>query len=135
MKNRKPISNINLRLKSATVAGRIVSIRKMKNYCFCDIADMTGKIQLVISSASGTPVPAIGDIVMCSGKPFKTKAGQLSIECSELEILSQGSEDVSNALNNPVIGSGIRRQRSLDLMANNDLKKMVMARSLFIGKS
>lgn len=132
--DRKPIASINLKFKKSTVAGRITSVRKMKNYTFCDVMDISGSIQLVIASSTKIQPPAIGDIVMAAGEPFKTKSGQLSIKCSSLELLSKGSEDVANAISKPAAqGKDVRVQRSLDIMTSSDLKNMVMARSLFIN--
>jgi lysyl-tRNA synthetase, class II len=132
--NRKPIAKVTLKLKKAAVAGRIISVRKMKNFSFCDIADISGSIQLVINSSTKIQSPAIGDIVVADGEPFRTKSGQLSLKCAGLEILSKGSKDVSNAISKPSANSkDVRSQRSLELMASSELRKMVVARSLFIN--
>ncbi len=133
MEGRILIANVHLKLHHAIVAGRIKSVRKMKNYCFCDISDMSGNIQLVINSNGAIRLPNTGDIVMVSGEPVTTKTNQLSINCSTITILSSSSEEVTNAINNHSVKNKVRSRRSLDLMVNEDLRRMVKVRSLFIG--
>ncbi len=132
MKNRSIISSLAIESINVTVAGRIVALRKMKNYCFCDMTDMSGKIQLVIADME-LALPNVGDIVKAEGKTFITKTGQLSIECSHLQIISQSTIEVANALKNVSYNKfDINRQRSLNIITNEDLKKMIKVRSSFI---
>lgn len=133
MDKREYITGINSKSTEATIAGRIMSVRKMKNFSFCDVVDMSGKIQIIIDSKSHITIPNIGDIVLVSGKVVTTKTGHLSVNCSELSILSAGSPAIINAMK-AVSTSGleVRGQRSLNLMVNSKLKDMVVARSLFI---
>lgn len=132
MDRRELIVNINSDSAEGSVAGRVMSVRKMKNYIFCDISDMSGKIQLIISTVSNFLSPNVGDIILASGHVVKTKTGQLSINCLELQVLSKGSNDVINAIRS-VSTSGLETnsQRSLNLMVNDSLKNMVKIRSIF----
>lgn len=134
MDKRLHVSAIKEELRDVVVAGRIMSIRKMKNYCFCDIKDATGVVQLIISTSGGVIQPGVGDIVLVNGSTTRTRAGQLSIECTGIEVLSNSNSDVLNAIksaNSP--GLAVREQRSLNLMVNSDLQKMVKARSILIS--
>ncbi|MES2876226.1 MAG: amino acid--tRNA ligase-related protein [Patescibacteria group bacterium] len=133
MDNRISIAAVRANAQSVTVAGRIMAHRKMKNYGFYDVIDESGKIQLLIESSSSLASPNVGDIVCASGAVTTTKTGQLSVKCLDIQILSKGSPDILNALR--AISTkdlDLRSQRSLSLMVDNDLKKMVNARSLFI---
>ncbi len=128
------ISKVNLGLDQVVVAGRITSVRKMKNFCFLDMSDVSGRIQIVIGTDKPISLPNLGDIVMATGKPVTTKTGQLSIACQDIDILSSSTENVSSAIkNHSDKTTGALDRRSLDLMVNNNLKRMVKARSLFIG--
>ena len=75
---------------TATVAGRIMFIRKMGKASFFSIQDKTGKIQIYISindvgeeKYSLFKSADIGDIVGVSGKIMKTNSGELTIKCLE----------------------------------------------------
>lgn len=134
MDKRVLIADISPESTEIVVAGRIMSARKMKNYCFYDISDMSGKIQLIIATADSVRQPDVGDIVLASGQMTTTKAGQPSIYCLEVQVLSKGSIDVVSAIKSAATpGVEIRGQRSLNLMLNNNLKNMVTARSVFIS--
>ena len=72
----------------ATVAGRIMFIRKMGKASFFTIQDKTGKIQIYISiNDIGEEAYAlfktadIGDIVGVEGKIMKTQTGEVTIKC------------------------------------------------------
>lgn len=133
MAKREYIANINMNLSNATVAGRVMSVRKMKNYSFCDIADASGKIQLIIVASKNLPTPEVADIILAAGPVVTTKSGQTSIECYRLETLSKGSKAVLNAIKAvSAVGGDINGPRSLSLLVNDDLKNMVRARSIFI---
>ncbi len=127
------VSNVTLGLENVSIAGRIVALRSMKNYCFCDVLDMTGKIQVIIPSERNLNTPSLGDIVLAAGDAISAKSGQLSIDCRQMEVLSRGSPDVSNALKAKTAGANPLDKRSLDLMVDDKLKNMVKARSLFIS--
>lgn len=134
MEKRELITNINSESACVSVAGRIMSVRKMKNFCFCDVSDISGKIQLILPTASKLSTPGVGDIVLVSGATQTTKAGQLSVNCSKLQVLSKGNTDVSNAIKSAsTVGLEINGQRSLNIMVNDDLKRMIKARSIFIS--
>lgn len=133
MDKREYISNITTKMSSATVAGRVMSVRKMKNYSFFDVDDMSGKMQLIVAASRDLLIPEVGDIVMAMGPVVTTKSGQTSIECHNIDTLSKGNKAVLNAIK-AVSSSGgdVNGQRSLNLLVNNDLKNMIKARSIFI---
>lgn len=134
MDKRYAVAEIDIHSESATVAGRIMSVRKMKNYCFCDLWDMSGKIQLILPAGRELPIPSVGDIVLTSGDIVTTKAGRLSIQSTVIEVLSKSNNEVFNAIRSvSTPGFDMHGHRALNLMVNEDLKKMVIARSLFIG--
>ena len=75
---------------TATVAGRIMFIRKMGKASFFSIKDKTGPIQIYISindvgeeTYSLFKSADIGDIVGVHGKVMKTKTGEVTIKCLE----------------------------------------------------
>ena len=73
---------------TATIAGRIMFIRKMGKASFMSIQDKTGKIQVYISindigeeSYNLFKTADIGDIVGVHGKIMKTRTGEVTIKC------------------------------------------------------
>ena len=75
---------------TATVAGRIMFIRKMGKASFFSLKDKTGPIQIYISindvgedTYNLFKSADIGDIVGVHGKIMKTKTGELTIKCLE----------------------------------------------------
>ena len=75
---------------TATVAGRIMFIRKMGKASFFTIKDKSGSIQIYISindigedAYNLFKAADIGDIVGVHGKVMKTKTGEVTIKCLE----------------------------------------------------
>ena len=71
------------------VAGRIMSRRVMGKASFVHVQDMSGRIQLYVQR-DGLPDGVyaqfkrdwdLGDIVGAEGRLFKTKTGELSVQC------------------------------------------------------
>ena len=74
----------------ATVAGRIMFIRKMGKASFFTIKDRSGSIQIYISindvgeeAYSLFKTADIGDIVGVRGKVMKTRTGEVTLKCLE----------------------------------------------------
>lgn len=87
----------------ATVAGRLVSWRKMGGMAFGHVQDQSGQIQIALrrgemqgtDAALGTlgfenfSLLDVGDIVECTGKIGKTKTGEISIIADSLRVLTK----------------------------------------------
>ena len=79
-----------------SLAGRVLTIRKMGNSTFANLHDVSGKLQLFLSK-NGTGKEQyglldqtdLGDIVGVRGKIFKTKTGELTLNVSEYRVLSK----------------------------------------------
>ena len=78
-----------------SVAGRITRIRGMGKASFIDIDDSTGRLQLFCrKDALGNGYSLLedidlGDFVGAAGAMIKTKAGEVSVEVSELTLLAK----------------------------------------------
>ncbi len=133
MEDRILIAEISESQQNVVLAGRVVAVRRMKSYSFIDVADASGKIQGIIPAGDDITVPVVGDVILVKGSSTLTKSGQLSVECHLIETLAPGNSDVANAYKNKAINSAkeTHSERSLRLMVDEDLKKMVKARSLF----
>lgn len=82
--------------KNVSVAGRIMSLRKMGKAAFCHIQDSHGKIQTYIrrddvgtESYANFKLLDIGDFIGVEGYVFKTKTEEISIHASSVTILSK----------------------------------------------
>lgn len=125
-----------------TLAGRVVSMRSNSaKLRFYDIRADGVKVQ-VLAQAQNAPnlddfiasndIIRRGDIIGVTGKPSRTKAGELSIAVSEVKLLSpclhqlpgrEGLVDVETRY----------RKRYLDLIVNNNTRDIFITRSKVIN--
>ena len=84
-----------------SLAGRIMSLRKMGKASFANIQDQEGRIQFYIArddvgedNYNLFKLTDIGDFVGIVGKVFKTKTDALTIKVSQLTILSKNIKPI-----------------------------------------
>jgi lysyl-tRNA synthetase, class II len=123
---------------SVAVAGRIVSMRDFGKGCFATIQDATEKIQVFFSKAVLNDKYAlikkldIGDILGVSGRPFRTRTNELTIEVKDFELMSKSLRPL------PEKWHGLKdvelryRQRYVDLIVNPEVKEIFAKRSAII---
>src|SRR3989344_3189887 len=127
--------------KKVAIAGRIVGIRDMGNVLFTDVADESGKLQVVLKKdnlANFALVKATtdrGDFVTAGGTLFVTKTKEKSIEANEFAMLAKsvrplpdkwaGLEDIETRL----------RERYLDILAHPVTADMFRKKAIFWGKT
>jgi len=81
--------------KNVTTAGRILAQRGHGKLSFIDIADQSGKIQIVFKADilkddfDLLDLLDIGDFIEVMGCVFKTNAGEISIEAHGVKILAK----------------------------------------------
>ena len=81
--------------RTVSIAGRIMSIRRMGKASFCHIQDSQGRIQIYLrrddigASYDTFKLMDIGDIIGVKGFVFRTKMGEVSVHASELNLLSK----------------------------------------------
>ncbi len=121
-----------------TVAGRIISLRNFGKTAFAHIQDGTGRIQLYFSKDVITGSQGIfknldiGDIVGVSGKLFRTKTNELTVQISTLTMLCKSLRPL------PEKWHGLKdietrcRQRYVDLIVNPHVKDLFSKRSKLI---
>ena len=137
----------NMADKPVSVAGRIVSLRKMGKASFFHVQDMEGKIQVYIKRDEvGEGIYEIfklldmGDIVGISGKVFKTKTEEVSVSCEKLELLSKsirplpGAKEKDGEVYHAFKDKEQRyRHRHLDLIENPEVKDDFIKRARIIA--
>ena len=131
-----------------SIAGRIVSFRKMGKASFIHIQDETGKLQ---AYAKNDILPDdtydnivrnldLGDIIGVNGYLFITKMGELTIKATGLEILSKNIRPLPNLKErdgeafNAFEDKELRyRHRHLDLIANPEVMNVFKLRAKIIS--
>ncbi len=118
-----------------SVAGRIIAYRDFGKASFAHIQDSTAKIQayfrkdLLDEKFTLLKKTDIGDIIGIEGRLFRTKTNELTIEVTNLKILTKSLRPL------PEKWHGLKdieiryRQRYLDLIANPDVRKTFALRS------
>lgn len=112
-------------------AGRLMSFRAHGSIVFADLADDSGKIQLLFHKDNLLELLDIGDFIGVSGKVVKTKAGEITIDVKKYQLLSKSLMPL------PSEWFGLKdeelryRQRYLDLILNPDLKELFRKKAIF----
>ncbi|MCX5709528.1 MAG: lysine--tRNA ligase [Candidatus Omnitrophica bacterium] len=125
--------------KKVTLCGRITANRGHGKVSFMDLKDVTGRIQLYVKKDTiGEEKYAIldaldiADIVSVKGELFKTHTGELTVKVEEFSVLAKTLRPL------PEKWHGLKdvelryRQRYLDLISNDEVKKVFLARSKIV---
>lgn len=121
------------------VSGRVMSLRRFGKAAFLHIQDATGRIQVhVAKDRIGTDAYDvfkkfdIGDIVSVTGRPFRTKTGELTLEAASISLVTKSLYPL------PEKYHGVRdvelryRQRYVDLIMNREVREVFRTRSRII---
>ncbi len=124
---------------TATVAGRIMFIRKMGKASFFTIKDKTGSIQIYISindvgeeTYTLFKSADIGDIVGVYGKIMKTKTGEVTIKCLEYTHLVKALKPLPEKFHGLTDIEERYRRRYVDLIMNDSSKRVAFLRPKII---
>jgi lysyl-tRNA synthetase, class II len=124
---------------SVAVAGRMMLKRVMGKASFATIQDMSGRIQLYITNdIAGEAVHEafkhwdMGDILGAEGTLFKTKTGELSIKVKALRLLSKSLRPLPEKFHGLSDQEQKYRQRYLDLITNEETRKVFITRSKIV---
>ena len=122
-----------------SIAGRLMAVRNFGKAAFVKIQDYKGQIQCYIAknilSVDDYFVFKkldIGDIIYVSGKLFRTKTGELTIEAEKLQLLSKSIRPLPEKWHGLTDIETRYRQRYLDLIANPKVKEIFYRRSRII---
>lgn len=125
--------------KRAVLAGRLTAKRLHGKVMFLDLRDSSGKIQLyvkkdIIAEENFVNFDNLetGDIVEVEGELFKTHTGEFTLKVERFSVLAKALRPL------PEKWHGLKdveiryRQRYLDLIANEEARKVFIARSKII---
>jgi lysyl-tRNA synthetase class 2 len=121
------------------IAGRMMLKRVMGKAAFATLQDLSGRIQIYVTR-DGVGEQAlesfkhwdIGDILGAVGTLFKTKTGELTVQCSEIRLLSKCLRPLPEKFHGLTDVEQKYRQRHLDLITNEQARFTFQARSRMI---
>lgn len=121
------------------VAGRLMGYRRQGKIAFMDLMDESARIQLFASvedmGAEAYEVVKLldtGDFVGVEGTVFKTKAGEKTIRITKLTFLGKSMRPLPGEWYGLSETGDRYRHRYLDLLLNQDVKKILDTRWLVI---
>ena len=124
---------------TATIAGRIMFIRKMGKASFFSIKDKTGPMQVYISindvgeeTYELFKMADIGDIVGVYGKVMKTKTGEVTVKCLKYTHLVKALRPLPEKFHGLTDVEERYRRRYVDLIMNDETKKVAFMRPKII---
>ncbi len=117
--------------KEVSIAGRILSIRKMGKLCFVTIGDIYGKLQVAIRRDDvGEEAYEffrqgfdIGDFLGVFGEIFTTQTGEKTIRAQNIKFLGKAFKPLPEKFHGITDKDSCYRQRYLDLIMNEDTRK------------
>ena len=122
-----------------SVAGRVMAIRNTG--MFIDLMDASGKIQIFSHKENLSEdqmkllkLIDIGDIVGFTGTIRRTPRGELSIKSTSLTLLSKSLLPLPEKFHGLTDVETRYRQRYVDMIVNEDVRKTFRTRSLIIQK-
>lgn len=120
----------------AKVAGRLMLKRVMGKASFATLQDGSGRIQIYVKrDAVGDAAYAsfkhwdLGDIVAAEGVVFKTKTGELSIQASQVRLLTKSLRPLPDKFHGMADQELKYRQRYVDLIMDETARERFRARS------
>ena len=127
-----------------SVSGRMMLKRVMGKASFASIQDNDGRIQLYvardfINSDSNPELYSqfkkwdLGDIIGAKGKLFKTRTNELTIEVTEIVLLTKSIRPLPEKFHGLSDQETKYRQRYVDLIVNEDTKQTFLNRSKIIS--
>jgi lysyl-tRNA synthetase, class II len=113
------------------VAGRILLVRRQGKLTFATVRDATGTAQLFVSRAViGDAAHAafddldLGDWVGVEGTVMKTRKGELSVKVTRFELLAKALRPLPDKWHGLADVDTRFRQRYVDLIANDDARRV-----------
>lgn len=126
--------------KTVSIAGRLMSKRRMGKVGFGHLADITGQVQVFFKrdelgdeEYDRFKKLDIGDIIGVKGEVFTTQTGEISVRVAECTLLSKSLQPLPEKFHGMTDTDLRYRQRYLDLIMDQDVKKTFIARSKIIA--
>ena len=122
-----------------SIAGRMVLKRVMGKASFATLQDGSSRIQIYVSNdLTGEATHEafkhwdLGDIVGVSGTLFKTNKGELTVQASQLRLLTKALRPLPEKFHGLADQEVRYRQRYVDLIVNESSRKVFVERSRIV---
>lgn len=123
-----------------SIAGRIMSKRRMGKLGFIHLLDRSGKIQVVINQRivgddiyNLFKMSDLGDIIGVKGRVIKTMAGELSVEVHEYTHLCKALRPLPEKFHGLQDKEERYRRRYLDLIMNDSSRQVALLRPKIVS--
>ena len=127
--------------KAVKVAGRIVAMRVMGKASFAHIQDGSGKFQVFLkkdeigeAAYEGVKKLDLGDHIGVEGVLFTTKVGEPTVKAGSWTLLSKALLPLPEKFHGLSDTEVRYRQRYLDLISNEDSRKLFKQRIAIVGE-
>ncbi len=128
------------RSQVVSLAGRVMARRKMGKMAFLDLKDGSGKLQVCLrrdllgdESYNLLRDIGIGDFVGVEGELFLTKTGEVTVDVARFELLAKSLRPLPEKWHGLVDVETRYRQRYLDLLSNDDVRRTFALRSRIVS--
>ena len=126
--------------KDVSVAGRVMSKRKMGKISFIDLRDVEGRIQLCMKRDDlGEELYKkihetldVGDFIGVTGDIFITGSGEKTVQVYKYKFLGKSLRPLPEKFHGVTNQEILYRERHLDLIMNDETKKRFLLRSKVI---
>lgn len=122
-----------------SVAGRLMRVRLMGKAAFAHIQDSSGQLQLYFkrddlgeAKYEYFKLLDLGDIIGAEGTVFKTRTGEVSVHVEDVVLLRKAFAPLPEKFHGLSDVETRYRQRYLDLIANEESRRIVMIRSAVV---
>jgi lysyl-tRNA synthetase class 2 len=127
-------------LDNVQLAGRLIAMREMGKIAFAHLQDGSGKIQLLfrkeqLGADTYTRVLKdfdLGDFISVRGNLFATKTGEITLQVAEIQMLAKAVSPMPEKWHGLKDVETRYRQRYLDLMASEEVRRIFIARAKII---
>lgn len=136
----KTIEELDGANHTVSIAGRIMSKRRMGKLGFIHLLDRSGRIQVVINQrVVGDDIynlfkmSDLGDIIGVKGRVIKTMAGELSVEVHEYTHLCKALRPLPEKYHGLTDKEERYRRRYLDLIMNDSSREVALLRPRIVS--
>ncbi len=138
--DRAPADELPAMARQVAVAGRLMLKRVMGKASFGTLQDGSGRIQIYVTNDhTGDAGHAafkhfdLGDIVACRGTLFKTRSGELTVQASQLRLLSKNLHPLPDKFHGLEDVETRYRQRYVDLLVTPESRERFVQRGRIVS--